>query len=40
VDEGRKRVIGIMAAILTSMHMQTADDHFGTPSGSTHGSVN
>jgi hypothetical protein len=29
-----KRVIGIMAAILTAMHMQTADDLFGTPSGS------
>jgi len=34
VDEGRKRVIGIMAAILTSLHMQTADDLFGTPQGS------
>jgi hypothetical protein len=29
VDEGRKRVIGIMAAILTSLHMRTADDLFG-----------
>jgi hypothetical protein len=28
-DEGRKRVIGIIAAILTSLHMQTADDLFG-----------
>jgi hypothetical protein len=26
MDEGRKRVIGIMAAILTAMHMRTADD--------------
>jgi hypothetical protein len=26
MDEGRKRVIGIMAAILASLHMQTADD--------------
>jgi hypothetical protein len=26
VDEGRKRVIGIMAAILASLHMQHADD--------------
>jgi len=34
LHEGRKRVIGIMAAILTAMHMQTADDLFGTPQGS------
>jgi len=34
VDEGRKRVIGIMAAILASLHMRTADDLFGTPQGS------
>ncbi|HEV2395804.1 MAG TPA: hypothetical protein VGS27_02530 [Candidatus Sulfotelmatobacter sp.] len=34
MDEGRKRVIGIMAAILTSIHMRTADDLFGTPQGS------
>jgi hypothetical protein len=34
MDEGRKRVIGIMAAILTSLHMETADDLFGTPQGS------
>ena len=27
-------VIGIMASILTSLHMQTADDLFGTPQGS------
>jgi len=33
VDEGRKRVIGIMAAILASLHMETADDLFGTPQG-------
>jgi len=33
VDEGRKRVIGIMASILASLHMQTADDLFGTPQG-------
>jgi hypothetical protein len=33
MDEGRKRVIGIMAAILASLHMQTADDLFGTPQG-------
>jgi hypothetical protein len=34
MDEGRKRVIGIMAAILASLHMETADDLFGTPKGS------
>jgi hypothetical protein len=34
VDEGRKRVLGIMAAILASLHMQTADDLFGGPQGS------
>jgi len=34
MEEGRKRVIGIMAAILTSIHMRTADDLFGTPQGS------
>jgi hypothetical protein len=34
VDEGRKRVLGIMAAILTASHMPRASDLFGTPSGS------
>lgn len=34
MEEGRKRVIGIMAAILTSLHMQNADDLFGGPQGS------
>jgi hypothetical protein len=34
MDEGRKRMIGIMAAILASLHMKTADDLFGTPEGS------
>jgi hypothetical protein len=34
MDEGRKRVIAIMAAILASLHMQSADDLFGTPQGS------
>ena len=29
-----KRVIGIMAAILSSLHMLTVDDLFGTPEGS------
>jgi hypothetical protein len=32
--EGRKRVLGVMAAILTAMHMKTAGNLFGTPSGS------
>ena len=34
MDEGRKRVIGLMAAILASLHMRTADDLFGGPEGS------
>jgi hypothetical protein len=34
MDEGRKRVVGIMAAILASLHMQSADDLFGGPQGS------
>lgn len=34
MDEGRKRVIGIMAAILASLHMRTAEDLFGGPEGS------
>lgn len=34
MDEGRKHVIGIMAAILTSIHMRTADDLFDTTQGS------
>jgi len=33
MDESRKRVIDIMAAILTSLHMQNADDLFGGPQG-------
>ena len=32
--KGRKHVIGIMAAMLASLHMRTADDLFGTPQGS------
>jgi len=28
------RVIGLMAAILSAMHMQRADDLFGMPNGS------
>jgi hypothetical protein len=34
VDEGSKRVLGIMAAILASLHMQTAEDLFACPQGS------
>ena len=34
MDESRKRVLVIMAAILASLHMRTADDLFGTPEGS------
>jgi hypothetical protein len=34
MDEGRKRVMGIMASILTAIHMRTTDDLFGTPQGS------
>ena len=39
MDEGRKRVIGLMAAILASLHMQTADDLFGGPQGSPQGNT-
>ena len=34
MDEGRKRVIGIMAALPTAIHMQRADDLFGMPQDS------
>jgi hypothetical protein len=34
MDEGRKRILGIMAAILASLHMRTADDLFGGAEGS------
>jgi hypothetical protein len=34
MDEGRRRVLGIMAAILASLHIQNADDLFGGPEGS------
>jgi len=34
MDEGRKRIIGVMATIMASLHMRTADDLFGTPQGS------
>jgi hypothetical protein len=34
MDEGRKRVIGIIAGILMSRNLHTADDLFGGPQGS------
>ena len=34
MDEGRKSVIGIIVAILTSLHMQNAEDLFGGTQGS------
>ena len=34
MDEGRKRVIRVMAAILASLHMERANDLFGGPQGS------
>jgi hypothetical protein len=34
MEEGRKRVYWHMAAILASLHMQSADDLFGGPQGS------
>jgi hypothetical protein len=34
MEEGRKRVLGIMAAILASLHMERADDLFGGLQGS------
>ncbi|MCU1299883.1 MAG: hypothetical protein JWQ87_167 [Candidatus Sulfotelmatobacter sp.] len=34
MDEGRKRVLGTMAAILVSLHMRTVDDLFGGAEGS------
>jgi hypothetical protein len=33
MDEGRKRVIGIMAAILVTKHFKTPEDLFGAPQG-------
>jgi hypothetical protein len=35
VDEGRKRVIGIMAAILVTRHFKTPEDLFGTAQGNS-----
>lgn len=34
MDEGRKRVIAIVAGILAARHFRTPDDLFGTPQGS------
>jgi hypothetical protein len=33
MEEGRKRVIGIIAGILLAHHMDVADDLFGDPQG-------
>jgi hypothetical protein len=34
MDEGRKRVVAIIAGILVAKHLDTADDLFGGPQGS------
>jgi hypothetical protein len=34
MDEGRKRVIGIIAGIIVAKHLDVADDLFGGPQGS------
>jgi hypothetical protein len=34
VDEGRKRVVGLIAGILLAHHMPVADDLFSGPQGS------
>ena len=34
MDEGRKRVVGIIAGILLSRNLDRADDLFGGPQGS------
>ncbi len=34
VDEGRKRVLAIVAGIIVARHLATADDLFGEPQGS------
>ena len=34
MDEGRKRVLAIVAGILVARHLSTADDLFGGPQGS------
>jgi hypothetical protein len=35
MDEGRKRVVAIIAGIIVARHLDTADDLFGGPQGST-----
>jgi hypothetical protein len=34
MDEGRKRVLAIVAGILVARHLKTAEDLFGGPQGS------
>lgn len=34
MEEGRKRVMGIIAGIIVARHLDTADDLFGGPQGS------
>jgi hypothetical protein len=34
MDEGRKRVVAIIAGIIVARHLDTADDLFGGPQGS------
>ena len=34
MEEGRKRVLAIVAGILVARHLKTAEDLFGTPQGS------
>ena len=34
MDEGRKRVLAIVAGIIVARHLTTADDLFGGPQGS------
>lgn len=34
MDEGRKRVLAIVAGILVARHLKTTDDLFGGPQGS------
>lgn len=34
MDEGRKRVLAIVAGIIVARHLDTADDLFGGPQGS------
>jgi hypothetical protein len=34
MDEGRKRLLAIIAGIIVARHLDTADDLFGEPQGS------